>query len=142
MLEAWIEDGEGNRLDNLEHGRELRLRVDLEVLEDTPGLEIGFVIANADRVGIFQFAARLANQSGGEELAAGDRVRVRADIENLLVQGRYFVNSAVHRVQDSSPALHAPDCVDFVVFGGEPQPHGNVHLPLRIKAVVGDEAGR
>jgi ABC-2 type transport system ATP-binding protein len=142
MLEAWIEDAEGNHLENLEHGRELRLRVDLEILQDTPGLEIGFVIANADRVGIFQFAARLANASGGSELTAGDRVKVSADIENLLVQGRYFVNSAVHRVQDSSPTLHAPDCVDFVVFGGEPQAHGNVRLPMQIRAVVSDEAGR
>ncbi|HYJ20900.1 MAG TPA: ABC transporter ATP-binding protein [Solirubrobacterales bacterium] len=142
MLDSWIEDAEGNRLDNLEHGSELRLRVDLEILEDVPGLEMGFVIANADGVGIFQFAVRMANASGGSELAAGERVRVKADIENLLVQGRYFVNSAVNRIQDKSIALHAHECVDFVVFGGEPQAHGNVRLPMEIEAVVSNEAER
>jgi ABC-2 type transport system ATP-binding protein len=142
MLDAWIEDAGGNRLDNLEHGSELRLRADLEILEDVPGLEIGFVIANADGVGIFQFATRMLNAGGGSELTVGDRVRVSADIDNLLVQGRYFVHSAVNRIQDSSIALHAHECVDFVVFGGEPQAHGNVRLPLQIRAVVSDEAGR
>jgi ABC-type polysaccharide/polyol phosphate transport system ATPase subunit len=142
MLDAWIEDAGGNRLDNLEHGSELRLRADLEILENVPGLEIGFVIANADGVGLFQFAVRMTNASGGSELAAGDRVRVRADIENLLVQGRYFVHSAVNRIQDKSIALHAHECVAFVVFGGEPQAHGNVRLPIQISAVVNEEAGR
>jgi len=142
LLEAWIEDADGNRLDNLEHGSELRLRVDFEVLQDVPGLEVGFVIANADGVGIFQFAVRMLNASGGKELAAGERVRVSADIENLLVQGHYFVHSAVNRIEDKSIALHAHECVDFVVFGGEPQAHGNVRLPMRISAVVSDEAGR
>jgi ABC-type polysaccharide/polyol phosphate transport system ATPase subunit len=142
MLDAWIEDAGGNRLDNLEHGSELRLRVDLEILQDVPGLEIGFVIANADGVGIFQFAVRMLNPSGDSELTAGERVRVSADIENLLVQGRYFVHSAVNRIQDKSIALHAHECIDFVVFGGEPQAHGNVRLPMRISAVASDEAGR
>ncbi len=142
MLEAWIEDADGNRLTNLEHGRELRLRVDLEILRDTPGLVIGFIIANADGVGIFQFGTHLTNASGGSELAAGERVRVSAEIENLLVQGRYFVHCAVNHAADDSAALYAQDCVDFVVFGGEPQAHGNVRLPLRIKAAVDQEAGQ
>jgi ABC-type polysaccharide/polyol phosphate transport system ATPase subunit len=142
MLEAWIEDTEGNHLSNLEHGRQLRLRVDLEILHDTPGLVIGFIIANADGVGIFQFGTHLVNTSGGSELAGGERVRVSADIENLLVQGRYFVHCAVNHAQDSSVALHAYECVDFVVFGGEPQAHGNVRLPLEIEAVVDSGAGR
>ncbi len=142
MLDAWIEDAGGNRLDNLEHGRELRLRVDLEILRDTPGLVIGFIVANADEVGIFQFGTALVNEHGGSELAAGERVRVSAEIENLLVQGRYFVHCAVNRAKDSSVALHGYDCVEFVVYGGEPQAHGNVRLPLEIEAVVSDEAGK
>jgi ABC-type polysaccharide/polyol phosphate transport system ATPase subunit len=141
MLDAWIEDAEGNRLDNLEHGRELRLRLDLEILRDSPGLVIGFIIANADEVGIFQFGTALKNASGGSELRAGERVKVSAEIENLLVQGRYFVHCAVNRAKDSNVVLHGYDCVEFVVFGGEPQAHGNVRLPLQIEAVANGEAG-
>jgi hypothetical protein len=141
MLDAWIEDAEGNRLDNLEHGRELRLRVDLEILRDSPGLVVGFIIANADEVGIFQFGTALKNASGGGELAAGERVRVSAEIENLLVQGRYYVHCAVNRAKDANVVLHGYDCVEFVVFGGEPQAHGNVRLPLQIEAVASSEAG-
>jgi ABC-2 type transport system ATP-binding protein len=142
MLDAWIEDAEGTRLDNLEHGRELRLRLDLEILRDSPGLVVGFIIANADEVGIFQFGTQLLNASGGSELAAGERVRVNAEIENLLVQGRYFVHCAVNRAKDSSVVLHGYDCVEFVVYGGEPQAHGNVRLPLEIEAVATGGAGR
>ena len=45
----------GARLTNLEHGRKIRLRVELEILRDIPGLGVGFIIANADGVGVFRF---------------------------------------------------------------------------------------
>ena len=50
-----MEDADGTRLTNVEHGHEIRLRVELEIVRDVPGLGVGFIVANADGVGVFQF---------------------------------------------------------------------------------------
>ena len=91
-------DAGGDRLPNLEHGRQLRLRVDLEILRDTPGLAIGCIIANADGPGCSIRLPDLTNTAGGSELAAGERVRVRADTENCG-PGRYFVGCGLNRAR-------------------------------------------
>jgi ABC-2 type transport system ATP-binding protein len=135
LLDAWIEDATGARLSNLEHGRKLRLRVELEIFADTPGLGVGFVIANADGIGISEFGIGLKNEQGGLELRAGDRITVSAEVENLLVEGRYFVHCGVNRTS-GGVALYAPNCVDFVVYGGHGQSQGIVSLPLEIETVV------
>jgi ABC-type polysaccharide/polyol phosphate transport system ATPase subunit len=141
LLDAWIEDTAGTRLTNLEHGRKLRLRVELEVLRDVPGLGAGFIIANADGFGVCQFGVGLTNEQGTNALAGGSRVTVSADIENLLVQGRYFVHCGLNRIDDAGVALYVHNCLDFVVFGGEQHSHGVVSLPLDIEAVV-DSGGK
>jgi ABC-type polysaccharide/polyol phosphate transport system ATPase subunit len=136
LLDAWIEDGAGARLTNVEHGRKLHLRVELEAQRDLPGIGVGFVIANADGVGVFQFGTPVANRSGGGDLAAGERVRVSAEVDNLLAPGRYFVHCGVNRVWNAGVALYVHSALDFVVFGGEAQPQGIVSLPHEIDATV------
>jgi ABC-type polysaccharide/polyol phosphate transport system ATPase subunit len=141
MVDAWLEDRSGARLQNLEHGAELRLRVELEALQDMPGASVGFIIANADGVGVFQFGTNVTNPRGGPELKAGDRVAISAEIGNMLVQGRYFVHCGVNRAHGAGVALYVHNCVDFVVYGGQAQTHGVIELPHEIGATV-EEAGR
>jgi ABC-type polysaccharide/polyol phosphate transport system ATPase subunit len=136
LLDAWIEDIGGARLTNVEHGRKIRLRVELEVLTHNPGLGVGFIVANADGIGVFQFGTAIANSEGMADLAAGQRVTVVADVENLLVAGRYFVHCGVNRVHGAGVALYVHNAVDFIVFGTEAQPHGLVSLPYEIEATV------
>jgi ABC-type polysaccharide/polyol phosphate transport system ATPase subunit len=136
LLDVWLEDAEGKRLTNLESGQQLRLRVELEVLRDSPGLGVGFVVANADGVGVFQFGREIIKSVGVIELAAGDRVTVSADVENLLVPGRYSVHCGVNRIVNPGVALYLPDALGFVVFGGNAQPQGIVDLPHEVETVV------
>lgn len=136
LLDAWIEDSEGSRLTNLEQGQEIHLRVELEVMRDNPGVGVGFIVANADAVGVFQFGVAVANKVGAGDLTAGQRIRVSAEIENLLVPGRYFVHCGVNRVHNAGVALYVHNAVDLVVFGGDAHPRGIVSLPHRIEAVV------
>jgi ABC-type polysaccharide/polyol phosphate transport system ATPase subunit len=136
LLDAWLEDDAGARLNNVEHGKKIHLRVELEVLRDNPGIGVGFLLANADAIGVFQFGIGVANARGTGDLAAGERVRVAAEVENLLSPGRYFVHCGVNRVHDAGVALYVHDAVDFVVFGGEAQPRGIVSLPHEVSAVV------
>ncbi len=136
LVSAWIEDGSGKRLQNLEHGSELRLRVELEAQCDLAGISTGFIMANADGIGVFQFGTNVADAGSLIELKAGDRVKVSANIENLLVQGRYFVHCGVNRARGAGVALYVHNCIDFVVFGGPTQTHGVVSLPHEISASV------
>jgi ABC-type polysaccharide/polyol phosphate transport system ATPase subunit len=136
LLDSWLEDPEGKHEANVAHGDRIRLRFEFELLDDVPGLGIGFIVANADGVGIFQFGIPVDPGDGTLKLAAGDRVEVRVEVDNLLVQGRYFVHCGVNLVEDRGVALYVHNAVDFVVYGGEPAPSGVVSLPHEISSVV------
>jgi ABC-type polysaccharide/polyol phosphate transport system ATPase subunit len=140
LLDAWIEDADRSRLTNLEHGEPIRLRVQLEAKRDMDGIGMGFILANADGVGVFQFGVGVAHPDDSTELAAGDRVEVSAEIENLLAPGHYFVHAGVNRVNGRGVALYAHNAVDFIVYGGESQSRGIVALPLSAAATI--EGGR
>ncbi|HET8863980.1 MAG TPA: ABC transporter ATP-binding protein [Solirubrobacterales bacterium] len=136
LLDAWVEDAAGVRLTNVEHGEPIRLHVELEALRDNPGIGMGFALANADGVGVFQFGAGVRKDDGTTKLAAGDRVKVGVEIENLLAPGRYFIHTGVNRVEGGGVALHVHNSVDFVVYGGESQSQGIVSLPYSASAAV------
>jgi ABC-2 type transport system ATP-binding protein len=137
LRDAWIEDASGNRLTNLEYGERIRLRVEVEAKRDNPGLSVGFIIANADGIGVFQFGTGVTKEDGTPELAAGERVTVAAEVDNLLTPGRYFVHCGLNRAQ-GGVALYVHGAVDFVVYGGEAQTQGVVSLPHEIHATVDD----
>lgn len=118
LLDAWIENAAGERTGTVEHGEEIRLRVDLEVTEDVSGVGVGFVLANADGFGIFQFGTSVDGEGESQLLRTGRRVHVTARLDNPLVPGRYFVHCGVNRNGHSGDvALYVHNAVDFVVFG-------------------------
>jgi ABC-type polysaccharide/polyol phosphate transport system ATPase subunit len=133
--EAWLEDASSERVKSLEHGERIRLRVDLEVTREVSGLHVGFIIANGDGVELFQFGTPVRSRAGGDVLAEGERVRIVADVENLLPDGHYFIHCGVTREEGGSTVVHLPNALDFVVFGG-PRGRGVVELPHQIEAVV------
>jgi len=136
LLDAWIEDGDGARLTNVEHGKPIRLRVTLEAMRDIAGIGLGFILANADGVGVFQFGVGVEREDRSTRLAAGERVTVRADLDNPLAPGRYFVHTGVNRVERGGVALYVHNSVDFVVFGGESQARGIVSIPYTGSASI------
>ena len=136
MLDAWVEDADGSRITNIEQSQPIRLRVSLEALRDIPGIGLGFALANADGVGVFQFGVGVGRDDGTTELFAGERVTARADVENLLTPGRYFIHAGVNRIGGAGVALHVHNAVDFVVYGGESQSRGIVSLPYSGSAVI------
>jgi ABC-type polysaccharide/polyol phosphate transport system ATPase subunit len=136
LLDAWIEDVDGNRLDNIEHGTSFRLRAELEALRESPGMGIGFSVMNADGIGVFDFGAGVKTRSGDPSaLTAGQRIEVSAEVENLLNPGRYFVHLGVNRApHGAGVALYVHNALDFVVFGSAQG--GMVTLPHEIEATV------
>jgi ABC-type polysaccharide/polyol phosphate transport system ATPase subunit len=135
VLDARLEDAEGARLSRLEHGETIRIAVELEAKRDLPGLDVGFLLTNADGIGIFNFGIPVGEAEGRRDLAAGQRVTVRAELQNSLAAGRYFVQCGINRAFEGGIALYLQNAIDFLVFGG-PQTRGMVYPDLRIEADV------
>jgi ABC-type sugar transport system ATPase subunit len=135
LREVWLEDAAGERVKSLEHGEKIRLRVDLEVKREMTGLHVGFTIANGDGVALFQFGTPVDRRDGGDAVAGGERVRIAADIDNLLPDGHYFVHCGGTRDHGGSSVMQQANALDFVVFGG-PRGLGVVELPHEIEAVI------
>ena len=135
LVEARLEGADGEPTANVEHGEELRLRLELEIKRDLPGIDVGFLVANADNLGVFNFGIPVGESEGARELVAGQRVTVTAAIDNQLAAGRYFVHCGINRAYEGGIALYVPNAIDFVVFGG-PQTRGVVYPELKIDAAV------
>jgi ABC-type polysaccharide/polyol phosphate transport system ATPase subunit len=142
LIDAWIEDTDGARLTNVEHGAKFRLRVDLEATRDQPGIGVGFSIANANGVGVFDFGVPVKKADGSSALAEGERVSVSAEVENLLNPGRYFVHCGINRSHGAGVALYVNSAIDFVVFGGDSHSRGIVSLPHEVEAVIESGAAK
>ena len=134
LLDCWIEDEGGKRLDNLEHGAKFRLRASLQVLAESPGLAVGFTLMNADGVAVSDLGAIVTGADGSDRLAPGERIEVSAEVENLLNPGRYFVHCGVNRANAAGVALYVHNAIDFVAFGSGHY-GGVVTLPHQIEAV-------
>jgi hypothetical protein len=135
LLDARIEDADGSRLSRVEHGETIRIALELEVKRDLPGVDVGFLVANADGVSIFNFGIPVGEAEGKRDLAAGQRLTVRAELQNSLVAGRYFIHCGINRAFEGGIALYLQNAIDFLVFGG-PQTRGVVYPAIEIEADV------
>jgi ABC-2 type transport system ATP-binding protein len=136
LLDAWLEDADGNRVANIEGGDKIRLRVELEATGELDGAGLGFIIANADGISVSEFGEPILEEGYFAPLRPGSRVTVRADVENLLTQGRYFIHCGVNRTENRGVALYVHNALDFVVYAAVDTPNGMVVLPTEIEATV------
>lgn len=136
LLDAWIEDAAGERASGVESGETINLRATIELTRDASGVSVGFIMANADNVGMFHFGTPLKGGDGSHELAAGDRFEVRVELENPLAPGRYYVHCGVRQEEGRGDvSLYEHSALDFVVFGGG-RSSGVLALKHEIDAVV------
>jgi ABC-type polysaccharide/polyol phosphate transport system ATPase subunit len=116
--DAWLEDASGARATNVEKGKDLRFCADLEAKRDVEGPTFGFSLANADGVEVTGFGVPVDELP--ERVSAGQRLQIRATVENRLAPGRYIVRCWIHRNRNLSDiVLYSPHVLDFVVFGGD-----------------------
>jgi ABC-2 type transport system ATP-binding protein len=136
MAQAQVEDSAGEALSTVEQGGKVQIRVDLEVLEDVEGLEVGFILANADGFGFFQWGTSVEGEGESDLVHKGRHLTVRTELENLLAPGRYFIHCGVARNRNNSDvALYVHNAIDFIVFGNE-QVRGLLSIPHEIDATV------
>ncbi|HEV2858546.1 MAG TPA: ABC transporter ATP-binding protein [Solirubrobacterales bacterium] len=136
LLDIWLEDDDGDRVANVEGGDKIRLRVELEATKEVEGAGIGLIVANADGVGVTELGGPIVEGDWFAPLHPGTRVTVRAEVENLLTQGRYFVHCGVNRSDNKGVALYVHNAFDFVVYAGEDMPNGLIALPAAVEAGV------
>jgi ABC-type polysaccharide/polyol phosphate transport system ATPase subunit len=130
---VWLEDPAGERQVTVEAGEQIHLRAELEVLEDVRGLGIGMIIANADGLGLTEVGTKIEGEDEDDLVRGGRRIRVRLELENTLVPGRYFVHCGVSRDHTPSDvALYLHNAAEFVVYGVD-TPRGVITIPHRFE---------
>lgn len=140
LLDIWIEDAGGERTAGIEHGEPIRLRAEIELTRDAFGVAVGFTMANADGITMFQLGSGIRGRDGSGRLQEGERVKVSAVLENPLAPGRYYVHCGVQQDQGRGDiSLYEHHALDFVVFGSE-RPGGVLSLEHEIETTV-EEVG-
>jgi ABC-type polysaccharide/polyol phosphate transport system ATPase subunit len=127
LLNASLLDASGERTSSVEHGEELRLRIEIEARQDFAALSVGYLLVDANGIAVSQLRAPI----GGDPpppVKAGERFQVETTAPNLLAPGHYVVHCGVNRLLEGGVALDVPSAIDFVVFGG-PEERGLVTLP-------------
>jgi ABC-type polysaccharide/polyol phosphate transport system ATPase subunit len=136
VVEGWLEDGAGARVENLEQGSPVRLNLLLEAQRDLedPGFAVHFY--NEEGNEVFGLNPDLGDT---KLVRAGSRIRIAGTLENPLLPGRYFVDLWVARNREHGAlAMHRMHLLDFVVFGTRPGA-GNVSVVNDVTARL--EAG-
>ncbi|MGH2980955.1 MAG: ABC transporter ATP-binding protein [Solirubrobacterales bacterium] len=121
LLDIWLEGADGERINNVELGDDIRVRAVLEAHRDVPNPQFGFIIANADDVNVHEFHTSLPSSGDGPEtFGSGQRIEVSANVKNGLNPGHYYLHHGVTRDRNRyDTALFAPHVLGFLVFGGK-----------------------
>jgi energy-coupling factor transporter ATP-binding protein EcfA2 len=137
VLDVWLEDQDGARVENVEQCKPFVVNLLAEARHELTGPVFNFHTLNEDGVWVFAFSDSLADRDGQpERVAAGQRLRIAATIENPLVPGRYSLECWISRSRDQGDvALHVLKLLDFFVYGTKPGP-GSVSARANVEAVV------
>jgi hypothetical protein len=114
ITRVWLEDSDGNRTRALEHGAPIRLNVEIETAQALRHPVVAFEICAADGAQVFCAPAALAQDTG--QIEAGEQVRFKATVSNLLTPGRYFVNCSLSQRGLDEVDLRRP-AAEFVIRG-------------------------
>jgi ABC-2 type transport system ATP-binding protein len=137
LIDAWLENGAGERVDAIGQGDDMGLGIVLEARRDLEAPVFGIHFVDELNTTIFGFNRELTYAPGEPEvLPAGRRVRIGGGVENRLMPGRYFVQCYVARSRAQGDyALHMLRLFDFVVYG-TPSGKGSVSMQADVDATV------
>jgi ABC-type polysaccharide/polyol phosphate transport system ATPase subunit len=122
VVDAWLEDPAGQRVDNVEQDQPIGFNVIFEARHDLVEPVFGFHFLSAAGMQVFGFNLGLEQPEGESGvLRAGQRAHISGTIENRLLPGRYYVRTMVSRNRAQGDlALHLLGLLDFVVYGTRP----------------------
>jgi energy-coupling factor transporter ATP-binding protein EcfA2 len=112
-ISATLRDPSGATVENVEQGTALSIDVVLEASRDLEGPTFAFHVRNDDGTVVFEFDTSLQNR-----VRAGGRMRLRGEIENRLVPGRYHLDCWVRQNESQDVvAVQGLRLLAFVVYG-------------------------
>ncbi|MBV8218542.1 MAG: ABC transporter ATP-binding protein [Solirubrobacterales bacterium] len=139
IVEAWLEDEYGRRIQNVEQGQRFSFHCLIEARRPLRKPIFSFQFLDFGGNEIFGFSKTLDAASDAEDvLPTGNRVLVGGEIENRLLPGRYHIGAWIVRNRTAGDlALHAMRLLEFTVYGTEQGP-GSVQLSNDVRVVVLD----
>jgi hypothetical protein len=137
LVGAWLENGAGESIENVEVGEPIRLHIVIEALRELERPSFAFQFVTANGVELFAFDRALTLRDGRpDHLGEGERARITGTIENPLRPGRYFVKCWVVRARNPGDfAAQAMNVLDFVVFGAQ-RGRGLVAVEAEVEAIA------
>jgi len=137
LLDVWLEDRSGGRVDNVEQDTIFRFNLLAEARQEMNAPVFNFHCLNMDGDWVFAFSKAVVDGSGEpRRLASGERVRIVAEIDNPLVPGRYAFECWISRSRDEGAmAIHVLRLLDFFVFGTKPGV-GNIAMTGDVEVVI------
>ena len=140
LVDAWLENQAGEKVDNIEQERSFHFNVVMEARRDLEGAIFSFSFLNDRGAEIFGFYSTLESGDGEADVVpAGRRVKITGWVENRLLPGRYYVKSWILRNRTQGDlAMHALHLLDFYVYGTR-QGSGNFIVDADIHARLIEE---
>jgi ABC-2 type transport system ATP-binding protein len=142
VADAWIEDGNGDRIDNLEAGQPIRLNAVIEARQDLINPRFIVQVNNADGVPVFELDHALGEDADPVRIDAGTTTQINLTVdENPLMPGRYLVACWLGMLRnEEETATQAMKLLEFVVFGMT-SGQGVVSVPGELDVRVGESEG-
>jgi ABC-2 type transport system ATP-binding protein len=113
LLSCRLVDEAGEEAITVDNRDPIRVKAEIELRQDADAVHVGFTLASADDLAIFEFGELLTREAGFD-LSAGKHVTVTATVENRLAAGRYFIHCGIH--SPSGIALYIHKATSFVLF--------------------------
>jgi energy-coupling factor transporter ATP-binding protein EcfA2 len=132
VLDVWLEDDGGRRVENVEQGRPLRLELLVQARYDLDSPAFNFQCTNLEGDWIFTFDAA----GVPDRVQADGRIRISAVVENPLVPGRFLLSCWMSSLAaGGEPTIQTIELLRFYVYGTRTGA-GNVVLDTEVQAVV------
>jgi ABC-2 type transport system ATP-binding protein len=139
VREAWLEDDDGARIENIEAGRPIRLNAVLEARQDLTNPRFAVQFNNADGTPVFDLEETLGDDEHPVRIRAGTTTRIKLTVdENPLMPGRYLVACWLGMLRnEEESAIQPMELLEFVVFGLA-RGQGVVSIPGELDVRVGE----
>jgi len=117
VLGCRVENAAGEEVSTLEDHEQIRIHADVELQREASAVHVGFLVSNANEIGVCDFGELVARPDYPAEMPVGQRFSVTATIENRLAAGRYFVHFVA--TSPSGISVQVQNAASFVVFSAE-----------------------
>jgi ABC-2 type transport system ATP-binding protein len=116
VVDAWLADEGGERIDNVEVGQPISLRATVEARMDLADPTFSLHFNDADGVHVFELNEQAETRRG--VMRAGERATIGVTIANPLMPGRYAVVCWLRVMRNDEEVAQQPmKLLNFVVYG-------------------------